>query len=223
LGSEWGGIDAPGLVNERIDNIQFRNDPHHHINRDDPLSSNAVRSALLATGIVLTSQGVPFLHAGDEFLRTKHGHRNSFNAPDFYNAINWELKLEFYEVFEYYRGLIELRNSVRGLRLDLPGDFLEHRRQRVPAPERVVAHILPVSLFTGITAEEGGYMPGVFIAYNGSPYYQTVNFGNTNPLRVTVNARNAGTTTIDTVPPHTDVVLPPFSMFVAFGDYWVMH
>jgi len=218
LGSEWGGIDAPGLVNERIDNIQFRNDPHHHIDRNDPLSSNAVRSMLLATGIVLTSRGVPFLHAGDEFLRSKHGHRNSFNAPDFYNAINWELKLEFYEVFEYYRGLIELRNNTRGLRLNHHGDYFFQRRQRISAPERVVAHQLPSNWFTGVTGDSA-YLPFVFIAYNGSPYYQTVNFNNTQPMNVVVNARNAGTTPIDTIMPHMDVVLPPFSMFVAFGYY----
>jgi len=219
LGSDWGGIDAPGLVNERIDNVQFRNDPHHHINRDDPLSSNAVRSALLATGIVLTSQGVPFLHAGDEFLRTKHGHRNSFNAPDFYNAINWELKLEFYEVFEYYRGLIELRNNTRGFRMNSSGRSIP---QRVPTPERVVAHILSIpSSYSGRYFTGNGYLSGIFIAYNGSPYYQTVNFGKSSPLEVVVNARNAGTTPIDIVAPNADVVLPPFSIFVAFGEYLI--
>ena len=40
----------------------------------------------LANGIVLTSQGIPFLHAGEEMMRTKQGVENSFNRPDSINA-----------------------------------------------------------------------------------------------------------------------------------------
>ena len=30
--------------------------------------------------IVLLSQGVPFIHAGQEFYRTKHGEHNSYKS-----------------------------------------------------------------------------------------------------------------------------------------------
>jgi pullulanase len=46
----------------------------------------------LAMSIVLTSQGISFLHAGTEFLRTKKGVENSFESPDSINAIDWSLK-----------------------------------------------------------------------------------------------------------------------------------
>ena len=39
----------------------------------------------LGTSIILLSQGIPFLHAGQEFLRTKNGVENSYNAPDSIN------------------------------------------------------------------------------------------------------------------------------------------
>ena len=208
LGSSWGGIDAPSLVNERIDNAQFRDDPHRHINRNDPLSSNAVRSLLLGTGIVLTSQGVPFLHAGDEFLRTKHGHRNSFNAPDFYNAINWELKIEFYEVFEFYRGLIELRNNTPAFRMDMRHG-MDRYYHRISAPERVVAYRL--GEYAG-----GGNWRNIFVAYNGSPNYQRVYFGHLGNLNIVVNDRQAGIDTIGVLREREAAVLPPFTMFVAF-------
>jgi pullulanase len=48
----------------------------------------------LALSIVLTAQGISFLHAGTEFLRSKHGIENSFNAGDSINAIDWSLKVE---------------------------------------------------------------------------------------------------------------------------------
>ncbi len=65
----------------------------------------------LAGAVILTSQGVPFLHAGSEFCRSKGGNGNSYKAPDSVNQINWNLKGEYYDVFEYYKNLIALRKN----------------------------------------------------------------------------------------------------------------
>ncbi len=70
-----------------------------------------------ALGIVLTSQGIPFLHAGTEFIRTKQGNENSYNAGDSINAINWNLKWENKEVYDYVRALIHLRKTHPAFRL----------------------------------------------------------------------------------------------------------
>jgi pullulanase len=65
----------------------------------------------LAGAVILTSQGIPFLHAGVEFCRTKNGHGNSYNAPDQVNQIEWVRKSVYLDVFEYYRKLIRLRKN----------------------------------------------------------------------------------------------------------------
>ncbi len=65
----------------------------------------------LAGALILTSQGIPFLHSGVEFCRTKEGHANSYNAPDTYNQVDWERKSTFADVNEYYRKLILLRRN----------------------------------------------------------------------------------------------------------------
>ncbi|MFZ9661961.1 MAG: hypothetical protein ACO29O_08790, partial [Chitinophagaceae bacterium] len=65
----------------------------------------------LALSIVLTSQGISFLHAGTEFLRSKKGVENSFQSPDSINAIDWNLKSTNKDVFEYVKGLIEMRKK----------------------------------------------------------------------------------------------------------------
>ncbi len=65
----------------------------------------------LAGAIILTSQGVPFLHSGVEFCRTKNGHANSYKAPDAYNQLDWERKSLFADVNDYYRKLINLRKN----------------------------------------------------------------------------------------------------------------
>lgn len=83
-----------------------------------PLSEHErVRLQKFANAIVLTAQGIPFLHAGEEFCRTKHGEENSYNLGDKINALDWQRKKKFSDVFDYYRGLIALRRTRPELRL----------------------------------------------------------------------------------------------------------
>ena len=72
----------------------------------------------LAAGILLTAQGVPFLHAGDEFLRSKNLNPNSYNdnSPRV-NPIDWSLEDKHQQVFDYYRGLIALRKAHPAFRM----------------------------------------------------------------------------------------------------------
>lgn len=71
----------------------------------------------LALSIVLTSQGISFLHAGTEFLRSKKGIENSYNSPDSINAIDWDLKTKNKEVFDYTKALIKLRKEHPAFRM----------------------------------------------------------------------------------------------------------
>jgi pullulanase len=67
----------------------------------------------LATAIVLTSQGIPFLHGGQEFFRTKHGEGNSYNSPDWINQLDWSRRAIYAADVEYVKGLIALRKAHR--------------------------------------------------------------------------------------------------------------
>ena len=70
-----------------------------------------------AAGILLTSQGIPFLHGGDEMLRDKQGNPDSYSAPDSVNAIRWQWKIDHADVNEYHRQAIALRKNHPGFRL----------------------------------------------------------------------------------------------------------
>lgn len=76
-----------------------------------------IKMQKLSNAIILTSQGIPFLHAGVEFCRTKYGDENSYKSPDSINQLNWLRKAEFREVFNYYKGLIALRKAHPAFRL----------------------------------------------------------------------------------------------------------
>ncbi len=73
-------------------------------------------------GILLVSQGIPFIHAGDEFLRTKAKgagssmSHNSYMAGIETNSIDWSLKAANKSVFQYHADLIALRKAHDGLR-----------------------------------------------------------------------------------------------------------
>lgn len=71
----------------------------------------------LAGALVLTSQGIPFLHAGMEFCRTKGGNGNSYKSPDPVNQIDWSRKKEYSDVFDYYQKLIQLRKNHPAFRM----------------------------------------------------------------------------------------------------------
>lgn len=72
---------------------------------------------MLAQTAVLTSQGIPFIFAGEEVMRDKKMVHNSFESPDSVNAINWHNKAQHQGVFNYYKGLIALRKHHLAFRL----------------------------------------------------------------------------------------------------------
>lgn len=75
------------------------------------------RMVMMAGALVLTSQGIPFLHAGDEMARTKSGDHNSYQSPDRINQIDWERKSTYKQVFRYYQMLISLRKAHPAFRM----------------------------------------------------------------------------------------------------------
>lgn len=102
--------------------------------------SDLVKMDKLAAAIVILSQGMPFIQLGQDFLRTKPRILNegeepndvnifsqdSYNAPDFTNAIKWGRKREYKGVFNYYKALIRLRKSSPLFRMATKEDVGAH-------------------------------------------------------------------------------------------------
>ena len=63
----------------------------------------------LAAALSLTSQGINFFQAGEEFARTKHGDENSYASSSKVNRLDWERRNEYSDLVQYYSGLIEIR------------------------------------------------------------------------------------------------------------------
>lgn len=94
---------------------------------------------LLSNFVVLTSQGIPFLHAGVEFLRTKGGVENSYKSPDNINQLDWDEKSRNIDHVKKYRALIKIRHEHPSFRL---GAAHEVRRRLVflDSPKGIIAY-----------------------------------------------------------------------------------
>ena len=84
------------------------------------------RAAKLAQTIVFTSQGTPFMFAGEEIFRDKKGVHNSYKSPDSINAIDWTLKAKNRDLFDYYRGLTNLRKNHPAFRMTSADQIARH-------------------------------------------------------------------------------------------------
>jgi pullulanase len=89
-----------------------------------PNATDALRIETMKLGYLalFTSQGVPFIHGGEEFARTKGGNNNSFEAPDSVNQVDWTLKRDHFDLFNYVRDLIAFRKAHSLFRLRTRAD-----------------------------------------------------------------------------------------------------
>ena len=136
----------------------------------NPEDSEARREEMhrLAVAIVLTSQGIPFLHAGSEFLRTKKGVENSFNAGDGVNAIDWDLKTAHANLHAYFRRLIGMRRSHPAFRLGTTEEIARQVRFLEGLPERTLAYEIDGT-------PSGDAWKRILVAFNGSGQPKKIN------------------------------------------------
>lgn len=119
------------------------------------------RAARLAQTIVFTSQGTPFMFAGEEVFRDKKGVHNSYKSPDSINAIDWNLKHVNAEQFEYYKELIALRKAHPAFRMTTAGDIARHLKfDKVTTP-----NLISYSLLDNANGDE---WKEIKVIFNGS-------------------------------------------------------
>ena len=144
-----------------------------------------IRLDLLAQTAVFTSQGVPFILAGEEMLRDKKGVHNSFRSPDSINRLDWNNLKRYPQVFDYYSGLISLRKQHPAFRM---GSADEVRKNLVflDAPAGVVAYQLKDNA-------GGDSWKNIIVILNSQKTPQTVNVPEGSYTMVVANGKvNAG-------------------------------
>jgi pullulanase len=82
-------------------------------------STATARSNLqrFATSIQVLAQGLPFIHAGQEFQRSKNGDDNSYNSGDAPNSLKYKLRVTNGSTVSYVKGLLALRKAHPAFRM----------------------------------------------------------------------------------------------------------
>jgi pullulanase len=131
------------------------------ISAKDATEDERIEMQKLALSIVLTSQGISFLHAGTEFLRSKKGQENSYKSPDSINAIDWSLKTKNKYVFEYVKALIKMRKEHPAFRMNSAKQIAENIKFLNAMPPGVIAYTINGAVV-------GDKWKKIFIAFNGT-------------------------------------------------------
>jgi len=145
-----------------------------NFNENDVLCRRAVK---LAETIVLCSQGVPFIHSGDEFMRSKKMVHNSYKSPDRVNAIKWKYKKTYNDIFEYVCGIIALRKAHKAFHIGSEQGvrnavhFFAEDRQNIVA-------------FRIYGDAVGDSWKNIFVIFNGSDKTQTLELPANNYIAV---------------------------------------
>ncbi|MDF9664666.1 type I pullulanase [Bacillus wiedmannii] len=156
----------------------------------NPGDSEEVRKQMhkLSSSILLTSQGIPFLHAGQEFMRTKYGDHNSYKSPDSINQMDWLRRAAFNNEVEYMMGLIDLRKKYSAFRMTSAEQIKKHIAF-MDTPKNVVAY--------SINGKGNGNKNEYFIVtHNANRETIDITLPSKGPWKVLVDGKQAGSKTL---------------------------
>ncbi len=132
---------------------------------------NMLAAAKLAQTIVFTSQGTPFMFAGEEVWRDKKGVHNSYNSPDSINAIDWNNKAKYHDQFEYYAALAQLRREHPAFRMTSAEDIAKHLKfDKIDSAK--MPNLISYSL---LNHANGDPWREIKLVFNGADTARTVN------------------------------------------------
>ena len=136
----------------------------------DATEAERLAAAKLAQTIVLTSQGTPFIFAGEEVFRDKKGVHNSYKSPDSINAIDWNNKTKYKDQFEYYKNLIALRKAHPAFRMTNAADIARNLKfDKIDSKK--TPNLISYSLLNNANGDE---WKEIKLVFNGATTPQTV-------------------------------------------------
>lgn len=147
---------------EVINYVSCHDDPCLRDKLTETLPEGATEAELqrfnkLAQTVVFTSQGVPFIYAGEEIYRTKQGVHNTYQSPDSINQIDWSFKSQYADLYNYNRNLIALRKAYPAFRMMTQQEVAERVLFIETNDDLVVAYRIIAK----------GNQPELLVIYNG--------------------------------------------------------
>ncbi|MBW7476139.1 type I pullulanase [Paenibacillus oenotherae] len=177
----------------------------------NPDANDADRSKMhrMISSIIMTSQGIAFLHAGQEFMRTKGGDDNSYKSSDAVNQLDWQRRLDRSADVDYMKGLIQLRKTHPAFRM-ATADEIRSNLKFIPSPESTIVYEL-----NGDAVQDSSEQ--IIVAHNANAKEVTVDLPKAGKWNLVVNGEKAGLETIQTVE-GSKFTLPALSTYVLITE-----
>jgi pullulanase/glycogen debranching enzyme len=183
---------APGqAVNyvESHDNLTFADKVNASVQGVTP--AGVAQLSQFAASVIFLSQGVPFMQAGQEFLRSKVGDDNSYKSDDVVNSLKWGTKVKFAATTSYYKGLIALRAAHPALRMATTAQ-IKANLKFLPTTNNVIAYQI-----SGKAA--GDKAKTIVVIHNPNSTSISMTLPTSGKWSVLVKGSAAGTKAIETI------------------------
>ncbi len=160
----------------------------------------------LSSSIAILAQGVPFMQAGQEFLRSKNGDSNSYKSDDTINSLKWNLRTRNAATVSYFKGLIELRKTHPSFRMSTSPQ-VKKNLVFLKAPNNVIAYYL-----NGNALKDS--WKAIVVAHNPNSSAVTVTLPSKGNWKVVVQGIHSGTKVLSTLKAASSVGVPGQSTLV---------
>jgi type I pullulanase len=144
-----------------------------------------------ASSVAFLAQGVPFLQAGQEFVRSKNGNENSYNADDATNSLKWSTKVKYAATTKYYQGLFALRAAHPAFRMSTTAQ-VKANLKFLKTTNDVIAYTL-----NGKAVKDKAST--IVVIHNPNPGAAIVTLPNKKKWAIVVKGGVAGTKTIESI------------------------
>ena len=144
-----------------------------------------------ASSVAFLAQGVPFLQAGQEFVRSKNGNENSYNADDATNSLKWSTKAKYVATTKYYQGLFALRAAHPAFRMSTTAQ-VKASLKFLKTTNDVIAYTL-----NGKAVKDKAST--IVVIHNPNPGAAIVTLPNKKKWAIVVKGGVAGTKTIESI------------------------
>ena len=160
----------------------------------------------LAASIMFLAQGLPFMQAGQEFLRTKNGDDNSYNSSDAVNSLKWNTRATNIAVVNYYKGLIAIRKAHQSFRM-FTADQVKTNLSFLNVADPLIAYSINGKAL-------GDSWNTTIVIHNPTASAQKVTLPSTGDWQVVVSGTKASEATLSTLKATSSVSIPALSTLV---------
>jgi pullulanase len=154
----------------------------------DAKPSDIAQLSQFSASIAFLSQGLPFMQAGQEFLRSKNGDPNSYKSSDAINSLKWNTRKSKSSTVDYYKGLIALRKTYSAFRMTTT-EQVKSNLKFSDSPEGTIVYTLNGAALKDKTAT-------IVVIHNANLEAKSISLPKGGTWSVLVEGEKAGTAVI---------------------------